>query len=89
MPRGMFRSRTLRKIFKKLPGGKTEVRYEQRKPQAAHCGRCGTELHGIPRGTPSQLAKLPKTKKRPERPFGGVLCSSCLRDIMKLEAREK
>ena len=33
------------------------------------------------------MAKLPKTKKRPERPFGGNLCSDCMRKIMKEKAR--
>ena len=89
MPRGMFKSRTLRRIFKRMPGGKSELRYEQRKPTVAHCGRCGAELKGIPRGTSKQIGKLSKTQKRPERPYGGVLCSRCLRDIIKLEAREE
>lgn len=89
MPRGMFKSRTLRRIFKKLPGGNTELRYEQRNPKVAHCGRCGANLHGIPRAKAQDLARMPKTKKRPERPFGGVLCSRCHRDIIKIEARDE
>lgn len=84
----MFKSRTLRRIFKRLPGGKTELRYEQRKPSKASCGRCGAELHGVPRENPSALAKLPKSSKRPERAFGGVLCSRCQREIVKYEARD-
>jgi len=26
------------------------------------------------------MRNMPKTKKRPERPFGGVLCSKCSRE---------
>ncbi len=89
MPRGMFKSRTFRRIFKKLPGGTTKLRYEQRKPQVAHCGRCGAQLHGMPRVRAQVLATMPKSQKRPERPFGGVLCSRCLRDMIKIEAREE
>ncbi|MGE0793265.1 MAG: 50S ribosomal protein L34e [Candidatus Woesearchaeota archaeon] len=89
MPRGMFKSRTFRRIFKKLPGGSTVLRYFERKPKVAHCGRCGAELHGIPRMRASEMSKLSKTQRRPERPFGGVLCSKCLKDVLKYEAREE
>ncbi len=89
MPKGMYKSRTLRRVFTRLPSGKSVLRYKQRKPSAAHCGRCGIGLHGIPRVTPKKLAKFSKSSKRPERPYGGVLCSRCLRDTMKLEARDQ
>ena len=89
MPRGMFKSRTFRRIFKKLPGGSTVLRYFRRKPKVAVCGRCGGKLHGIPRGNAKDIAKLSKSQRRPERPFGGVLCSKCLRDVIRYEAREE
>ena len=88
MPRGMFKSRTFRRVFKKLPGGQTVMRFLRRNPQGAHCARCGSELHGIPRELPKKMKNLAKSKKRPERPYGGVLCSRCLRDTVKLDARE-
>jgi large subunit ribosomal protein L34e len=89
MPRGMFKSRTFRRVQVKTPGGRTVRRYKQRNPQVAHCGRCGASLHGIPRLRASLFSRLTKSQKRPERPYGGVLCSRCLRDIVKVEAREK
>lgn len=89
MPRGMFKSRTFRRVFKKVPGGKTVMHYMQRKPKVPHCGRCGAELHGIPRMRAGEMTKLSKTMRRPERPFGGVLCSSCLRDVTIMDARER
>jgi len=89
MPRGMFKSRTFRRIFTKLPGGSTVLRYFRRKPSVAHCGQCGVELKGIPRGNAKDIAKLAKTEKRPERPFGGVLCSKCMRDVIKYETRDE
>lgn len=88
MPRGMFKSRTFRRISKKLPGGTTKLVYAKRKPSVAHCGRCGAQLQGIPRGTPGEIAKLAKTERRPERPFGGVLCANCLKDVVRYETRE-
>lgn len=84
----MYKSRTFRRVATKLPGGSTSTRFLRRKPSAAHCARCGVQLPGIPRGNPADIAKLSKTEKRPERPYGGVLCSRCLRDTIKLDVRE-
>ena len=79
MVEGKHKSRSLRRVFKKTPGGDTVVHYRQRKPSVAKCGECGAVLHGIPRGNNSKVGKLSKTQRRPERPFGGVLCSKCMR----------
>jgi len=89
MPRGMYRSRTLRRVFKRVPGGESKLVYKQRKPGQPRCAQTGEPLHGIPRGTPKQMAKLSKTQKRPQRPFGGVLSSRAMRDVLKLEVREQ
>ena len=79
MPRGKEKSRTKRRVFKKLPGKRTTVHYESRKPSKAKCAECGAELKGVPRERPYKMQNMPKTKKRPERPYGGVLCSKCTR----------
>ena len=79
MPAPRLRSRSLRKIFTKVSGGRTVVHYKKRKPKAARCGSCGTLLKGIPREFPFRMRKMATTKKRPERPYGGVLCSKCMR----------
>lgn len=79
MPRRSRRSRTFRRIFVKLPGGTTALRYKRRKPSPAECANCGKNLAGVPRDIPSKIHNLPKTKKRPERPFGGMFCSRCSR----------
>ncbi len=74
------RSKSKRKVFVKTPGGgKPKVHYRQRKPKKLTCSECGQELHGIPRLTRTKFKNLPKTKKRPQRPYGGVLCSKCTR----------
>ena len=80
MPAPRLRSRSLRKIFRKVPGGNTHLHFKRRKPKIAKCGNCGAILKGIPRELPFRMRNLPKTKKRPERPFGGVLCSKCMRN---------
>ena len=79
MPAPRLRSRSLRKIFRKVPGGRTNVHYKKRKPKTARCGNCGALLKGVPRAFPFRMRSMAKTKKRPERPFGGVLCSRCMR----------
>jgi len=88
MPRGMFKSRTFRRVFTKIPGGTTVMRFLRRKPKGARCARCGADLHGIPRENARKMKNMAKSTKRPERPYGGVLCSRCLRDTIKLDARE-
>lgn len=87
MPRGMFKSGRLRKVSVKVPGGKTKLHYRQRKPSKAVCGNCKKQLAGIPRELPAKMVNMPKTAKRPERPYGGVLCSACMRKLMQEKAR--
>ena len=79
MPAPRLRSRSLRKIFRRVSGGRTSIHYKKRKPKTAKCGNCGAVLKGVPRAFPFRMRSMAKTKKRPERPFGGVLCSRCMR----------
>ena len=74
-----LRSRSLRKIYTKVPGGATVIHRKRRKHKSARCGSCGAVLKGMPHERPSKMRNLAKTKKRPQRPFGGVLCSRCMR----------
>lgn len=79
MVEGRRKSRTFRRVKVKTPGGKTITQYKRRKPSKAECGGCGKLLAGVPRELPFKMKTMPKTKKRPERPYGGVLCSKCMR----------
>ena len=79
MPAPHLRSRSLRKVYRKVSGGRVSIHYKKRKPKAARCGNCGTMLKGVPRELPFKMRSMAKTKTRPERPFGGVLCSRCMR----------
>ena len=79
MPAPRLRSRSLRKVFSKVPGGRVSLHYKKKKPNSALCSNCGSVLQGVPRELPFKMSNLAKTKKRPERPFGGVLCSRCMR----------
>lgn len=88
MPEGRFKSRTFRRVFVKTPGGIVKLHHRKRKPDKAKCGNCRCLLKGVPRERPYKMMSMPKTKKRPERPYGGVLCSKCMRDLFVKEARK-
>ncbi len=88
MPERYKRSRSLRKIKRKVPGGRTALHYERKKPKAARCGKCKAVLKGIPRERPYKMAKMAKSKKRTQRPYGGNLCSRCMRALIIERARK-
>ena len=81
------KSRTFRRVYVKTPGGKTKISYRKRKPSKAKCANCRAVLAGVPRDRPYKIRRLAKTFRRPERPFGGVLCSRCLKEKMIKRAR--
>jgi len=76
MARPSRRSRTLARIYKRVTKG-VKLVYKKRKPKPAHCSNCGVVLIGIPHERPYKMMNMPKSQKRPERMFGGVLCSRC------------
>ncbi len=88
MPKPGHRSRTLRRVFVKTPGGETKLMYKKRKPAMGKCSSCGAVLKGVARERPVKMQNMPKSKKRPERPYGGVLCSACMRKKIVDRSRE-
>lgn len=78
------KSRTFRRVKVTTPGGENKTMYKRRKPSKAVCG-CGKALSGVPREVPYKMQQMPKTHKRPERPFGGVLCTKCMRSKIASE----
>ena len=88
MTQSKAKSRTFRRVKKKTPGNRLTTQYTRKTPRKAHCGNCGAILQGIKPRTPIRLNKLSKTQKRPERAFGGVLCSKCSRETIKAKARK-
>jgi large subunit ribosomal protein L34e len=82
MVSGKHKSRTMRKVFVRTTS-KTKVQYRKRKMDTKKCASCGKQLSGVPKLTRSKFKNLPKTKKRPSRPYGGVLCSKCMRKKIK------
>ena len=80
------RNRSFRRVIVKLANRLT-THYKKSKPKKAHCSSCGGKLAGVARERPYKMRNMPKTAKRPERPYGGKLCSKCLRAEMKSKAR--
>ena len=87
MPEPYKRSRSLRRLQVKVPGGRTALHYKEINPGEAKCGNCGALLKGVARGRNFKVRKLSKTKKRPERPYGGNLCSKCMRSLIIEKAK--
>lgn len=87
MVRRALRSRSLRRVKVKTPGSKVVTHYRKRKPKIGHCGNCGAILKGVPRARPKKMQKLSKSKKRPQRPYGGSLCTKCTRQLFREKAK--
>jgi large subunit ribosomal protein L34e len=87
MVRGMYRSRTLKRKFTRVPSGESVIHYKRKKTSHHVCAECGALLGGIPRGTPRQIGKLSKSEKTVSRPYGGYLCAQCLKRKLIAEAR--
>lgn len=88
MVSGKFKTKRFRKIFVKTPGAKLVIHRIERKINLPKCAICKTELKGMPRLINSEFKNLPKSKKTTNRPYGGNLCSRCMRAKLKQKARE-
>lgn len=89
MPAGNLKSKTFRRVSKVTPGHKVVKHFTKRKPSKAKCANCGIVLSGVANERPYKMQNMPKTMKRPERPFGGVLCTKCSRAVIKSEVNNK
>ncbi|MDD5649974.1 MAG: 50S ribosomal protein L34e [Candidatus Nanoarchaeia archaeon] len=84
---GRLKSRTFRRVFVKLAGSRVKIHYRKKKPAKAKCSSCGKVLSGVLNERPYKMSTTQKTKKRPSRPYGGVLCSSCTKSYLKKKLR--
>ncbi|MBS3065384.1 MAG: 50S ribosomal protein L34e [DPANN group archaeon] len=78
-----------KKIRRRTPGGASIVAYKYKRHSAHKCGICKKELHGKPSGRNAYVSNLSKSQRTVERPFGGMLCSKCSRNIISLKAKLK
>jgi large subunit ribosomal protein L34e len=88
MVRPALRSRSFVRKTIKTPAGAKRVHYTKRRPSPTICANCKKPLHGVPRKRDIDLASLTRRQKRPERPYGGNLCSKCTREKIKSALRE-
>jgi large subunit ribosomal protein L34e len=63
----------------RTPGGRLVWRPVEFKRGEARCAWCRGELHGTPALPKTEMRRIPKSSRRPERPYGGYLCPRCLR----------
>ncbi len=84
-----YRSRSLTRVQRRTPGGRTVTHYNKQKPGFAVCAICKKPLHGLPREVPVRVKKLTRTDLTVQRPFGANLCSPCTREILIWRARIK
>ena len=87
MPRPSLRSRSLRKVKLRIPGGASVVHYLRRNPSKARCASCNSILNGVASERPTKQKNLPKTQKTVSRAYGGNLCPDCTKEAMKTKAR--
>ncbi|HLP79119.1 MAG TPA: 50S ribosomal protein L34e [Acidobacteriota bacterium] len=87
MVSGKHKSHSFRKIFVRTPGARTVVHRRLRKPGRATCPDTGVFLAGVPQVRKTKLMNMPKSKKRPQRAYGGVLSSSASRRRIIAKAR--
>jgi large subunit ribosomal protein L34e len=81
------KSRTFARNATRVVKG-TKIVYTRKRPKLGTCSVTGEKLKGVPREYPVKLRNMPLTKKRPSRPFGGVLSSKAARDEIKTRARK-
>lgn len=89
MPAQPRKSKKLRRVFVRTPGGKLKIHYRESKPGKAKCAICKKPLHGLARKRPYKMKKMAKTKKRPSRLYGGMFCSACMRKKIIEKARSE
>ncbi|MEM3783595.1 MAG: 50S ribosomal protein L34e [Candidatus Bathyarchaeia archaeon] len=87
MPRPAKRTRSRKRVFKALPGGRTSMHYKREVTAQNSCSLCGRPLTGIPSLPPSEMRTLNRTKRRISRIYGGQLCHNCLKTALKQAVR--
>lgn len=85
MPRPAYRTRSKAKVYIRTPGGRVVLHYRRRKKGKPICYICKRPLHGTI--VDYRARWLPLTYKRPERPYGGNICASCLALLISKNVR--
>lgn len=80
MPRPSQRSRSKRRAFRRTPGGRTVIHYEERPHGLPRCAKCNSMIQGIGH---RDLKKGSRSERSVERYYGGYLCHKCLEDLIE------
>jgi len=84
-----LRTKSLKKVKKKLPSGSTTTHFKHKKAKGARCSSCGAEIHGLPILKPIRYSNLNKSARTINRKYGVELCSKCSREKIKKNVRVK
>ena len=83
MPAPRNRSKTLKRVYKSTPQNRGKLTFRKGKPSAAICGISKKKLNGMPKLRQGPINKLSKSKKRPNRIYGGTYSHSVVQLALK------
>lgn len=89
MTRKSLKSKSLRKNVQRLPGGRLKTASSRKKRSRLKCAVTGKPLSGVPRVKSSAVRRIEKSKRAPNRPYGGVLNPSVTKAMFIKKAREE
>ncbi|ACB40648.1 50S ribosomal protein L34e [Pyrobaculum neutrophilum] len=84
MPRPAYRSRSVRRIKVRTPGGRTAVHYEKRAKGAPRCPITGLAIGGMNK----KIYRFGVSNRAPTRPYGGVFSHKALARAIRLAVRK-
>jgi len=79
----------MKKVKRRMPGGALKFIFKRKMHSKHKCAICSGELSSVPRGKPTIIKRLTRSARRPTRPFGGQLCSKCMRKVVAMKAKLK
>ena len=84
-----LQSKSLRKNVQRLPGGRLKTKVSGKKRSRLRCAVTGKPLQGVPMVRSSAVNRVEKSKRAPNRPYGGVLNPSVTKAMFIKKAREE
>ncbi len=87
MSEAKTKSRNFRKVCVRTVKGSKDA-FKRKKPKIGSCSATGESLKGVMRALPGDLKGVPRSARRPSRPFGGVLSSRASRLEIKRRNRK-
>ncbi len=88
MPAPRYRSRSKKRKKVTTPSGIAKTHYKKHGTSMKKCAGCGGAIKAIPRLRGPNIHKASKSKRRPNRIYGGYYCPSCLKKKIKSAVRE-